>query len=523
MNTLYEMRMKMKKEIINLNLIMSYPVKWSEYKIFRDYIQNFYDSVNYKEFKDRFSYDYDKENKTLTLKCSDVSYSYEWLLHIGGSTKTDSEESSAGYFGEGFKVASLCARRDFGMGIKAASKNWTIKVSESDIYIDGNKNSSLAYELETFDDEQPDSILILTNVEEESIEIFESALYTFFYTGNPLIGEEIYSDSECAVYKRSNHKKPEYYPGTFDVHGDGIIFAAYQARGSIKDGLIYCYHDYKSGDRDRDNFPMITNIDIIIQCIYNMTPAAARELLIMHKRYWYSYPKEKFGYRSYYTVIKCLILRICREQEEISSFLKEYPKLLYAVKIPNSNRRALNDRKYCLVWLKNNKDYTLVQDSFRHLNVQSLEDKCREDDLLPRVEEPSDGELKYINLLKDCAKEIFKGFIDIDNLPECRVIRNLKATVSGYASLYKNTDNKHNSYGYLYKYRIENICVKDIHLKPDTFSQGLAVYIHELCHCFGGDKSEVFSYALTDAMEILLENIHIVDKYKELWKEIKQD
>ena len=35
----------MKKEIIDLNLIMSYPVKWNIYKILRDYIQNLYDSV----------------------------------------------------------------------------------------------------------------------------------------------------------------------------------------------------------------------------------------------------------------------------------------------------------------------------------------------------------------------------------------------------------------------------------------------------------------------------------------------
>lgn len=141
-------------------------------KVFRDFIQNFYDSVSYKDFQERFSYEYDSNEKVLILRCSDVSYSYEWLLHIGASSKTNSEENMAGYFGEGFKIASLCAKRDFGFEIEASSRNWCINVVESEVSIDGNSVKSLAYELELNEEEQSDSVLILRNVKEEHMERF---------------------------------------------------------------------------------------------------------------------------------------------------------------------------------------------------------------------------------------------------------------------------------------------------------------------------------------------------------------
>lgn len=508
----------MSKEIINLNLIMSYPVKWNRYKVFRDFIQNFYDSVPYDEFIKRFSYKF--EDGVLRLECSNVKYNYEWLLHIGASTKTNSSENSAGYFGEGFKVAALCGRRDFGYDIEVSSSNWNIHVTESDILIDGNIAKTLAYELERYDKEEKNSILILRNLDEEDYELFITALYSFYYIGNPLLGEKIYSDDKCAIYKRSEVEKPYHYPSTFSVYGNGIVFAAFQARGSLKEDLIYCYHDHKSDDRDREFFSEISNIDIIVQCIYCITPEVAKELLIMHKRLWYSYPKEKFGYRSYYTVIKNLIFKMEKDSDIVKEFIDEYPKLLFAEKLTLSDRRSLNERKYCLNWIKNNKDYSLVQDTFKYIGVQSIESKCREEDILPRVSMPEKLETKYIKLLEECAKEIFLGFFNTTDLPNCMVINNLNASVSGYASLIKNKEKTHNLYGYLYKYEIQRVCIKSSNLQKDRFSTALSVYIHELCHTFGGDKSEVFSYALTDALEILIEKHDVVERYRKMWEEV---
>lgn len=509
----------MNTSIINLNLITTYPVKWDIYKILRDFVQNFYDSVPNAEFNKRFSHEYTDGN--LIMKCSNVSYNYEWLLHIGASSKTNNKEKAfAGYFGEGFKIASLCAMRDYDLGIKTSSSNWSINVIETEIKIDCNSNKSLAYELEICDESAEDTVLILSNFKDEYLEIFYSALYSFYYEDNPLLGEKIYSNNNCSIYHRSNVQKHYTYPSSYNSSGEGIIFAGLQARGSIKEPLIFCYHKYSDNDRDRDFFSDIDNIDIIIRCVWEITPEHAMKLLLMFKKLWYSYPKEKYGYNSYYTVIKNLIFKMEKGNGLVEEFIKLNPKLLFAERISVSDKKTLNERKYCLSWLRKNSDYTLVQDSFSYLDVQSLEDKCEEENVLPKINSPTVMEEKYLNVLIECTKELFIGFLQLENLPSCDVIRNMQASVSGYASLTNNKVKHKNLYGFTYRYKINSICIKEKHLKREAFIGALTVFIHELCHTFGGDKSESFSYALTEALEIVIANAEIVEKYKIMWESI---
>ena len=509
----------METKVVNLNLITSYPVKWDMYKVLRDFIQNFYDSVPKAEFSERFSYEY-KEG-CLELKCTNVSYNYEWLMHIGASSKTNSkDENFAGYFGEGFKIAALCAMRDYNLEVETASDNWRIKVVESDIVIDETMAKSLAYEIVTLEEESKDTTLTLKNFKEEDLELFLCALYSFYYEENPLFCDKIYSDKSCAIYHRSKIKKHHKYPHSYNNSGEGIVFASFQARGSLKENLIFCYNDYHDSDRDRDFFSDIDNIDIIVRCIERVNAEVAMELLIIFKRLWYTYPTEKYGYNSYYTVIKNLIFRMMYSKEVVSKFNEMYPKLLYANKLYKDNQRVINERKYSISWLYNNKDYTLVQDSFRLLNVQRLEDKCEEEGVLPKIQEPNQEQRKYISILENCIKEIYQGFFEVERMPIYYVIKNLEAGVSGYAVCKSVNIRKKNSYGYVYRKKIESICMKDVYLKKDNFATAITVLIHELCHVFGGDKSENFSYAMTEAFQIAIRNVDIVNKYKEAWEEL---
>jgi len=97
-------------EIIPLNLILDYPVRWSKYKVLRDFIQNFYDSIGYLRWHSDFSYEV--TNRQLIFRALNVDFSYDWLIHIGASTKRDNSGKYAGYFGEGFKTCFLvrCSR-----------------------------------------------------------------------------------------------------------------------------------------------------------------------------------------------------------------------------------------------------------------------------------------------------------------------------------------------------------------------------------------------------------------------------
>ena len=75
-------------------------------------------------------------------------------------------------------------------------------------------------------------------------------------------------------------------------------------------------------------------------------------------------------------------------------------------------------------------------------------------------------------------------------------------------------------YNFRYRLKLNAICLKHDILKRDSFSTALGTFIHELCHCFGGDKSAAFSYALTEALDMVVKNCEIISESNQLWDEV---
>jgi hypothetical protein len=162
-------------DLIPVNLIFDYPVDWSRYKVFRDFVQNFYDSIGHKEWSSRFSYSFDGEALKLTAK--NVSFSYDWLVHIGASTKRQDDDTYAGYFGEGFKIASLCALRDHGWSVEMASKEWELQVVVKPLKVDNKLLKSIAYNIWKSDCVRRDTHLWLSPVSKHDMEILASFIF----------------------------------------------------------------------------------------------------------------------------------------------------------------------------------------------------------------------------------------------------------------------------------------------------------------------------------------------------------
>lgn len=210
-------------EVIPLNLMFTYPVKWNTYKILRDFVQNFYDARESEIWLDQFHYTY--EGKVLTMESTGPGFSYEWLLHIGAGTKQNRKDA-AGFFGEGFKVASLCALRDKNWDVTMSSRDWRIHVIRQDCRIDGVPCEQLSYEL--FKTEESErSVLRLKGVSEKQYNLFRDVLLGFYYPQNPLFGKLLYKDERTAVYRRSGLPVPDCLPITGKC-GD---------RGSYSDGI----------------------------------------------------------------------------------------------------------------------------------------------------------------------------------------------------------------------------------------------------------------------------------------------
>ncbi len=197
------------EKIIPLNIVMTYPVHWGKYQVFRDFIQNFYDSVGYMNWKKRFQYHY--EDGVLSMWVEDVTFNYEWLLHIGASTKTSSTSGYAGYFGEGFKIASLCGIRDFGWEIEMCSGGWKINVESRERRIDEYRVEMLVYRVSDIEKIRK-SILTLSNIDNCDFQLFTKVLDSFYYPENRMLGKKIWESQKGAVYFKSRFEIPKELP-----------------------------------------------------------------------------------------------------------------------------------------------------------------------------------------------------------------------------------------------------------------------------------------------------------------------
>lgn len=507
----------MENKIIPLNIVFTYPVHWKTFQIFRDYIQNFYDSVPCDQWYERFHYEF--HDNTLSMRIEDQTFNYEWLLHIGASTKTNSDQKHAGYFGEGFKIASLCALRDKHWEIRMSSGNWSLRVIHTDHVIDGKNVQMLAYDLTESEISISKSELILQGLSNEDFYIFKIALKSFYYPENELLGEKIWEDYRGAIYTRSNEAYDSSLPYNEEYGRKGIIFCGFQIRGSLPFDLVVCLHDFKQDDRERKNLFLMDTVTVLKVIAMYLSPKASMKVLEKMRRKWITNIKDEFDFYSWAPVIEKLISRISSSTTVSKEFNEKYPNLLTISIIKSIRERNL--RAQARSWLESfPSKYVLVGESFRKLGYNSLEHECEcHGGLVHNDYVYSDRDNNCFKILEDLCKDLYKGFFLVNPWPERRFIINSKASYHGMAALIKDKSGKTNNHGLPIRYSVQCVFLKKTIFKPENFFDGVATYIHELCHMFGGDSSETFSRGLTAAMEIILKNTDTVQKAQKKWLE----
>lgn len=282
-------------KIIPLNIVMTYPVYWNKFGVFRDFIQNFYDSVDCHEWSKKFHYTYNEDK--LCMYVDDVTFNYEWLVHIGASTKTNSDGNSAGYFGEGFKIASLCAFRDFHMDITMSSGDWKLNVTKTHQSIDDKDIEMLAYNLMAKEFSNS-SCLELSPVTENDFQVFEDTMNSFYYPENPLIGETIFEGKNASVYLCNTDNYNFGMPYTYDFQRKGAVFCANQLRGSNPFGLVVCLNKYKQKDRERNTLYDFEVTKVLGDAFSYISADASVVVLEKMRTVWNSVPKKHIDLKS---------------------------------------------------------------------------------------------------------------------------------------------------------------------------------------------------------------------------------
>ena len=505
----------MSVKTISLNIMMSYPVKWTKQQVLRDIIQNFYDDAGADGFFKKLKINYKADIEKVTLSINSNGFNYEWLLHMGASTKQGNPGKFAGFYGEGFKIASLCAIRDYNWKIKMCSRDWSIDVCNISTVIDNNPVQQLAYNVTEGCPFSPITALSIESFAAADVELLNEIILGFYYPENPLFGKLIYQNEYISIYERSKQIKPLSLPSSFDLTGDGIVYIGYQARGSFSQPLVICNHKFKINGRDRHNIYSGTIIDIIIDTIDYINAKTAFYLLEKLEKYWYDYPDNKKDVDSWYSVIRKLIRKIVYFDSNLKEeFIKKYPNLVVCEQSTTIHMR--NKKKQALTWGKHNlQNSHLVQDSFSLLGYETIVNLCEKAGGFNILKIPDYNEQKLIKILEEAAKDIFSDFFAL--YPNCLIIENDTSVYSGVANLLPNKKITYNNYGYAFRYTLTYIAIKKSSLTKENFAKAFSTYCHELSHCFGGDASAVFSKVLTDIISLLIKETECIQKYYHQW------
>lgn len=489
-------------EIVPLNLALSYPVYWSRLKVLRDFVQNFFDSVGPEGFHQRFRWQ--RQGARLEVEVDAASFSHEWLIAIGASSKTATRGEYAGHFGEGFKIAALCASRDHGWQVSAGSRDWSIEVVLRDGDIDGHPMPMLAYRLHRHATTVDTSWLRLEGIAagDEAL-LVDAVIPSFCYPENPLFGERVWGDETVEVWRRSRAPIPMSYPRSGQQrNARGILFHSRQAVGTHELPFVLAAHDVGPEDRERPVLYDFQVVDALASLAHRLPPAVAGEVLTTTRRWWTVPKPRKFTVGSWYPVVRALCDRLATDPEAAESWKGQHPGLVGAVPVRRGETATVNRRRQARSWLATHgHGMKLVQDGFLTLGYPQLENVCEQAGGFTMTRDPEAGwEKARTALLLDFVAQHFEGFFPIDKLPPLRIIKSSRATWSGMAVVHPRLPALASPSGHRLRYRLEEVAIKAQVLADDEPFDAVATFLHELAHMVGGDGSKRFAYVLTDLM-----------------------
>lgn len=489
-------------EIVPLNLAMTYPVRWSRFKVLRDFVQNFFDAVGPEAFARRVTWARDGE--ALELRAEGVAFSHEWLVAIGASTKTSAKKGRyAGHFGEGFKVAALCAVRDHGWTVAAGSRDWALDVTSRAQRIDGRNVEMLAYRLVRQRGCDSGSWVRLGRASvSDGVLLAEAVVPSFYFPENPLLGEEVWSDGRTAVWRRSSRPIPAGFPRSGGGAERGILFQAWQAAGTHELPFALATHDLRRDDRDRSALYDFQVVDALAELSERLPPAVAGELLESARRHWATLPARRYEVGSWSGVVRELTARLARGPQAARRWRARHPNLAVVGRLPRGDVAAANRRREALAWRSvMGGVISPVQDGFLVLGYARLEELCERAGGFATTRAPTRGrERRRLTLLLNFVQRELADFFPPATLPAVRVIDSPASAWSGVAITHRLHPSRATPSGHRLRTRLEAVALRASALASERPFEALETLVHELAHMFGGDGSKRFGYALTELL-----------------------
>ena len=132
--------------------------------------------------------------------------------------------------------------------------------------------------------------------------------------------------------------------------------------------------------------------------------------------------------------------------------------------------------------------------------------------------QPTENEVKQVNILKEAATVLRKRFLKSHmTISEHDIAKPVYIFDRKERLLNKDA---------LAEYQGEHVWFDRNFLGSITFERGLAAYLHEVTHKYGGDETAVFSYKLTDWLDLVMKGLNDpetkerFDDLRYLWQEV---
>ncbi len=504
---------------VPVHLVRTYPVRWTEFAVLRDFLQNFYDAATPQRFHDGVSIS--REGDGVRVHMDGRGFALDWLLHMGASTKTTAEPgTTAGYFGEGFKIAALCAMRDYGWRVSMGSRDWSAEVAFSPELIDGVRVHMMVYDVAPANPWRGQTWLCLNGVDGRVYEHLRGAVrLSFCFPENPLFGAQLCAGRKASVWERSTTPLPAALPVRVGAPDTGLLFLGHQARATLPIPFVVAMPLSRDHARDRPALYDFQVVDALSEAAESMNSAAALRILTALSSHWNDPPARAYRCGRWSTVVRALVRRVSAASESTERFRKEFPDLLVAPPTARKDVAARNRRAAARAWANAQAgDVEFVQEAFGLLGYPTLEHACERAGGFPRPVALDGVFLRRVSLLESFVEAELAGlFAGIDR-PKVTVMDASRSGWKGSAELFAERLPRWSPTGRRVRFRAAGVVLPESALSSNSPHEALATYVHERCHVFGGDAAAGFSAALTDALGMLAAAAPRMTAFEAAWR-----
>ena len=456
-----------------LHVLETYAVQWDAEKTARDTWQNFFDANGYSVDNVKSSVSHSGNGYAVDIS-GPASYDYRYLLHTGGTTKSE-DVRSAGGFGEGAKIAAFVCLRDFG--------------AKEVVYHTGDKK--VTFYLDSIQDSHyPKPVRGLFVRVEDAKGNKGSSFQATFLTKE--VADKFLQAKDLFYHKENQdflNPTANNEVGGFKIHvgKEGNLYEAGQRRhvqeynntlkwNNVEDATIWTWAKTFQPDRDRGdiNKYQVEN-KAIAQIVKAMKPDEIKKIIEGHPQLWHESEVLGLG--------RDILQELCREYNKQvlkgkgsngeKDMLLKFPDRYVSSDLacPSFVRDALKEQGYMLC------DWSLAD-----VGMITASEKFRQLQEHYKIE-PTEAETKRIDLLKRAVKEL----LDTDLEEE--------------VWMFSQKDEKNIIHG---QYSTGRIWMAQEKIRGD-FASALTTLLHERDHKAGGDQTAEFSYALTNTLEKVIQ------------------